>query len=67
MSDFVLSQEKMLRYLNTVSQHFFLLLSDILKIENKLENLGYARKGINPSDKQSSLIYVTEKVFALVR
>ncbi|WP_394233872.1 MarR family winged helix-turn-helix transcriptional regulator [Niallia oryzisoli] len=34
-------------------------------IVNKLENLGYVRKGINPSDKRSSLIYVTEKAFAI--
>ncbi|WP_191090761.1 MarR family winged helix-turn-helix transcriptional regulator [Niallia endozanthoxylica] len=34
-------------------------------IVNKLENQGYVRKGINPSDKRSSSIYVTEKAFAI--
>lgn len=34
-------------------------------ILNKLETLGYVRKGTNQSDKRSSLIYVTEKALAI--
>jgi DNA-binding MarR family transcriptional regulator len=34
-------------------------------ILNKLEASGYIRKGVNPSDKRSSLIYVTEKALKI--
>ncbi|WP_338449467.1 MarR family transcriptional regulator [Niallia oryzisoli] len=34
-------------------------------IVNKLEASGYIRKGVNPSDKRSSLIYITEKALAI--